>query len=108
MTNNQIAIFGEGLFDQFPGGQQILSGAPFNVAWQLQAFNRHPCFISRVGRDAKGDKIRQAMPAWGMAGHYNRPMERAQPFASALVTKWGATVQDLSVYRPFIDVRNLD
>jgi fructokinase len=67
MTNNPIAIFGEALFDQFPDGQQILGGAPFNVAWHLQAFNQQPCFISRIGRDAKGDKIRQAMQSWGMA-----------------------------------------
>ncbi|MGZ8183523.1 MAG: carbohydrate kinase family protein [Methylobacter sp.] len=67
MTDNPIAIFGEVLIDQFPDGQQILGGAPFNVAWHLQAFNQQPCFISRVGRDAAGDKIRQAMLAWGMA-----------------------------------------
>ncbi len=67
VTNKQIAIFGEALFDQFPDGQQILGGAPFNVAWHLQAFNQSPCFISRVGDDQKGDKIRQAMQAWGMA-----------------------------------------
>jgi fructokinase len=67
MINNQIAVFGEALFDRFPDGQQILGGAPFNVAWHLQAFNQHPCFISRVGNDALGDKIRQAMQAWGMA-----------------------------------------
>lgn len=67
MTNNQIAIFGEALFDQFPDGRQILGGAPFNVAWHLQAFNQHPCFISQVGRDDLGDKIRQAMQSWGMA-----------------------------------------
>jgi len=66
MTHNPIAIFGEALIDQFPDGQQILGGAPFNVAWHLQAFNQRPCFISRVGRDATGDKIRQAMQAWGM------------------------------------------
>jgi len=67
MTHNPIAIFGEALFDQFPGGQQVLGGAPFNVAWHLQAFGQRPCFISRVGLDATGDKIRQAMLAWGMA-----------------------------------------
>ena len=67
MTNNTIAIFGEALIDQFPDGQQVLGGAPFNVAWHLQAFNQSPCFISRVGQDATGDKIRQAMQAWGMA-----------------------------------------
>jgi len=67
MSNNPIAIFGEALFDQFPDSQQILGGAPFNVAWHLQAFKLRPCFISRVGRDASGDKISQAMRAWGMA-----------------------------------------
>lgn len=67
MTVNQIAVFGEALVDQFPDAQQILGGAPFNVAWHLQAFNQHPCFISRLGDDATGDKIRQAMLAWGMA-----------------------------------------
>jgi fructokinase len=67
MAHNQIAIFGEALFDQFPDGQQILGGAPFNVAWHLQAFNQHPCFISQVGQDVLGDKIRQAMLSWGMA-----------------------------------------
>ncbi len=67
MTNTQIAIFGEVLFDQFPDGRQVLGGAPFNVAWHLQAFGQSPCFISRVGKDATGDTIRQAMLAWGMA-----------------------------------------
>ncbi|MGZ5054313.1 MAG: PfkB family carbohydrate kinase [Methylobacter sp.] len=65
--SNPIAIFGEALYDQFPDGQQILGGAPFNVAWHLQAFNQHPCFISQVGQDALGASIRQAMLAWGMA-----------------------------------------
>ena len=67
MSPNQIAVFGEALIDQFTDGRQILGGAPFNVAWHLQAFNQRPCFISRVGCDATGDKIRTAMQAWGMA-----------------------------------------
>jgi fructokinase len=62
-----IALFGEVLIDQFPDGQQILGGAPFNVAWHLQAFGQYPCFISRVGNDAMGESIRQAMADWGMA-----------------------------------------
>lgn len=67
MTHNRIAIFGEALIDQFPDGRQILGGAPFNVAWHLQAFGQSPCFISRIGLDAAGDKIKQAMQTWGMA-----------------------------------------
>ena len=62
-----IAIFGEVLIDQFPDGLQVLGGAPFNVAWHLQAFGLAPCFISRVGHDGVGESIRQAMTAWGMA-----------------------------------------
>jgi fructokinase len=53
--------------DQFPDGQQVLGGAPFNVVWHLQAFGQYPCFISRVGNDAMGDSIRQAMADWGMS-----------------------------------------
>jgi len=66
MTNKQIAIIGEVLFDRFSDGRQILGGAPFNVAWHLEAFGQHPCFISRVGNDAMGQSIRSAMLAWGM------------------------------------------
>ena len=62
----QIAVFGEVLMDQFPDGQQVLGGAPFNVAWHLQAFGQYPGFISRVGNEVKGDSIRQAMVDWGM------------------------------------------
>jgi fructokinase len=61
-----IAVFGEVLMDQFPDVQQVLGGAPFNVAWHLQAFGQNPCFISRIGNDAMGGSIRQAMTDWGM------------------------------------------
>ncbi|MSP28194.1 MAG: carbohydrate kinase [Methylococcales bacterium] len=66
MNEKHIGIFGEVLFDQFPDGQKILGGAPFNVAWHTQAFGLAPCFISRVGNDAAAEKIRHAMQTWGM------------------------------------------
>ena len=59
-------IFGEVLFDHFPDGSKVLGGAPFNVAWHLQAFNQSPLFISRVGSDSEGEAIRQSMQSWGM------------------------------------------
>lgn len=59
-------IFGEVLFDHFPDGSKVLGGAPFNVAWHLQAFNQSPLFISRVGSDSEGETIRQSMQSWGM------------------------------------------
>jgi fructokinase len=59
-------IFGEVLFDCFPDGSTVLGGAPFNVAWHLQAFQAAPLLISRVGDDPLGRHIRAAMQAWGM------------------------------------------
>jgi fructokinase len=61
-----ICIFGEVLFDCFPGGEQVLGGAPFNVAWHLHALGDQPRFISRVGDDALGKKILDSMRDWGM------------------------------------------
>jgi len=66
MNQPDIGIFGEVLFDHFPDGKRVLGGAPFNVAWHLQAFGQNPHFISRVGRDAQGDQVRQTMTDWGM------------------------------------------
>jgi fructokinase len=59
-------IYGEVLFDIFPGGKKVLGGAPFNVAWHLQGFGLEPLFISRIGEDAEGDSVVDAMRQWGM------------------------------------------
>lgn len=59
-------IFGEVLFDRFPDGRAVLGGAPFNVAWNLQALGESPLFVSRVGDDELGARIRSAMLDWGM------------------------------------------
>ncbi|MEA1922124.1 MAG: carbohydrate kinase [Pseudomonadota bacterium] len=63
----ELYVFGEVLFDCFPTGEQVLGGAPFNVAWHLQALDDQPQFISRVGKDDHGDRILQAMRNWGMS-----------------------------------------
>lgn len=60
------ALFGEVLFDHFPGGEVVLGGAPFNVAWHLSAFGARPLLISRVGNDPLGRRIRDTMRSWGM------------------------------------------
>jgi fructokinase len=54
------------LFDVFPDGSRVLGGAPFNVAWHLQAFGLEPLMITRVGDDAGGEGILDAMHAWGI------------------------------------------
>jgi len=66
MKQPRVCVFGEVLFDHFPDGKQVLGGAPFNVAWHLQAFGLVPRFISRVGADAEGESVLAAMRDWGM------------------------------------------
>ncbi len=70
MNKTRPVIFGEVLFDCFPDGSQVLGGAPFNVAWHLQAFGNQPCFVSNVGDDAQGEAIRNAALDWGMDGGF--------------------------------------
>lgn len=67
LMNTLIHIFGEVLFDHFPDGSRILGGAPFNVAWHLQAFGLSPQLISRIGDDADGQVIKDLMADWGMS-----------------------------------------
>lgn len=62
-----LYIFGEVLFDHFPDGSLVLGGAPFNVAWHLQAFGQSPQLISRVGSDPEGAQVRAAMRDWGLS-----------------------------------------
>lgn len=64
--NHPLCVFGEVLFDHFPDGTRVLGGAPFNVAWNLQALGEPVSFISRVGDDPEGGEVREAMRAWGM------------------------------------------
>jgi fructokinase len=57
-------IFGEVLFDHFPDGRRVLGGAPFNVAWHLQAFGESPLLVSRIGADEDGAAVANAMDEW--------------------------------------------
>lgn len=66
MQHEAFIIFGEVLFDCFQNGQQILGGAPFNVAWHLNAFKQKPLLISRIGNDIAGQNILTALQNWGM------------------------------------------
>ncbi len=66
MNQSHPLIFGEVLFDCFPDGREVLGGAPFNVAWNLQAFGQQPFFISSVGDDPQGQQIKKSMASWSM------------------------------------------
>lgn len=66
MNGIRPVIFGEVLFDIFQDGSVVLGGAPFNVAWHLQAFGMNPLFISRIGKDSLGEIIIKRMTKWKM------------------------------------------
>lgn len=59
-------MVGEVLFDQFPDGQRVLGGAPFNVAWNLRGLGADPIFVSAVGDDDDGCHVADQMRNWGM------------------------------------------
>jgi fructokinase len=52
-----IASFGEILFDVYPD-RELLGGAPFNFLYHIHALTGDGLFISRVGNDERGKKIR--------------------------------------------------
>lgn len=61
----RVVSIGEVLFDLFPDGER-LGGAPLNVAWHLQGLGLAPTFLSRVGDDPRGKRIRMAMGRHGL------------------------------------------
>ncbi len=67
MHHEAPVIFGEVLFDHFPDGSRVLGGAPFNVAWHLQALGLPPRLISRIGDDDNGCEISGLVQQWGMS-----------------------------------------
>lgn len=59
-------VFGEVLFDRFPDGSEVLGGAPFNVAWNLQGLGFEPLLVSAVGDDELGRRVLATMDSWSM------------------------------------------
>ena len=59
-------VVGEVLFDLFPDDSRVLGGAPFNLAWHLQALGLEPLLITRVGADLEGAEVLEAMARWGL------------------------------------------
>jgi len=65
IRKGSVVLFGEVLADIFPE-RTVLGGAPFNVAWHLEAFGQKPVLITRLGHDALGDMVLSAMSQNGM------------------------------------------
>ena len=66
MQNIGPVIFGEVLFDCFPDGSAVLGGAPFNVYVHLGRMGLNPLMITRVGEDARGAVMLEAMRERGL------------------------------------------
>ena len=61
-------IFGEILFDVYPGYKR-LGGAPFNFAYHLHQFGLEVTFISRIGEDEAGREILDRLAQCGFPAH---------------------------------------
>ncbi|MFC5460478.1 PfkB family carbohydrate kinase [Massilia niabensis] len=59
-------VFGEALVDDF-ATEQVVGGAPFNVARHLAAFMAPQLMITRVGADHNGDTIRAEFERFAMS-----------------------------------------
>lgn len=59
-------VFGEALVDDF-GGDQVVGGAPFNVARHLAAFMAPQLMITRVGADRNGNLVRAEFERFAMS-----------------------------------------
>jgi fructokinase len=69
-------VFGEALVDEFPT-EQVVGGAPFNVARHLAAFMAPALMITRIGRDRNGQAVRGEFERFAMqdTGLQLDPME---------------------------------
>jgi fructokinase len=60
-----IAVFGEALVDDFIT-EQVVGGAPFNVARNLAAFGAAALMITRIGQDKNGALVRAEFTRFGL------------------------------------------
>jgi fructokinase len=62
----RILSFGEILWDLLPGGNAVLGGAPFNFAYRMHTLGHESYMVSRLGRDAYGERAARQMENLGM------------------------------------------
>ena len=66
MNQQTIAVFGESLVDDFIT-EQVVGGAPFNVARNLAAFGVATLMVTRIGDDKNGALVRGEFERFGMS-----------------------------------------
>ncbi len=65
MDTGSIVVFGEALVDDFLT-EQVVGGAPFNVARNLAAFGCAPLMLTRIGDDKSGAQVRAEFVRFGL------------------------------------------
>ena len=65
-TEQTIVVFGEALVDDFIS-EQVVGGAPFNVARNLAALGAAPLMITRLGKDDGGARVGAEFARFGMS-----------------------------------------
>ena len=63
---NAIVVFGEALVDDFLT-EQVVGGAPFNVARHLAAFGQQALMVTRIGTDEAGLQVQREFDRFGMS-----------------------------------------
>ncbi|MYM33648.1 fructokinase [Duganella sp. FT94W] len=66
MSKHSIVVFGEALVDDFIT-EQVVGGAPFNVARNLAAFGVATLMVTRIGADRNGAGICDEFTRFGMS-----------------------------------------
>jgi len=61
-----VVGLGEILWDELPNGQQLLGGAPANVAWHAKCLGARSAVISAVGNDPSGHRILDRLDGKGI------------------------------------------
>ena len=84
-----IVVFGEALVDDFIS-EQVVGGAPFNVARHLAAFGAAPMMITRIGSDANGVTVRAEFARFGMREE-GLQLDAVAPTGRVIVERGDAT-----------------
>jgi fructokinase len=88
-SHSTIVIFGEALVDDFVT-EQIVGGAPFNVARHLAAFMAPQLMISRIGSDRNGAVVRSEFERFAMS-EQGLQIDRMEETGRVLVERRGSS-----------------
>lgn len=91
-----IYIYGEVLFDCFENGENLLGGAPFNVAWNLRGFGLKPKFLTAIKNDKLGQMIIKTMKSWDMDSSFINILDnKSTGVVSVKLDKYGVPTYDI-------------